>query len=312
MKNMQDSMAYPGEFAAPALPAWKTVVSTLAAIVVAALFLSAGIWKIVDPIDWATRVYQLKVPGSLAQPFTILLGVTETLGGVLLLVPRFRRWGAWLTALMLVAFMAWVGLYYGELTGKDCSCFPWLKRAIGPGFFAGDAVMLGGSLLAGLWAQRSRSWRGAAVVLAVISVFAGVSYGVAVTRESGVRVPERLTVDGKSTEIDPGKYFLYFFDPECSHCLQAAREMAPWDWSRNGVRVLQIPTRVPQFAASFQSMSGFKSPIAQDFDTLKAIFPFGDPPYGVLVEGRRAVATVPIFDGREPAATLKKHGFLSE
>ncbi len=305
-------MAYPGEFAAPDLPAWKTIISTLAAIAVAALFLSAGIWKIVDPVTWATKVYQLKVPAALAQPFTIALAVTETLAGVLLLVPRFRRWGAWLSGLMLIAFMAWVGVFYTELTGKDCSCFPWLKRAIGPGFFIGDAVMLAGAGLAGLWTQRSRNWQGAAIILAAITVFAGVSYGVAVTRDAGATLPEKLTVDGQPAAIDPGKYLLYFFDPECSHCLQAAKEMARYDWSRNEVRILQVPTRVPQFALSFQQMSGLKSPVVSDLETLKALFPFGDPPFAVLIEGRRAVATIPIFDGAEPVATLRKNGFLSE
>ena len=30
-----------------------------------------------------------------------------------------------------------------RLQSKVPDCFPWLKRAVGPGFFVGDAIMLG-------------------------------------------------------------------------------------------------------------------------------------------------------------------------
>ena len=305
-------MAYPGGVAAPELPAWKSILSALSAIVVAALFLSAGIWKILEPLDWATRVYQLKVPAALAQPFTLALAIAETLAGVLLLVPRFRRWGAWLAGLMLAAFMAWVGIFYAELTGKDCSCFPWLKRAIGPGFFVGDAAMLAGAVLAGLWTPRPNSGKGAAIILGAITVFAGVSFGVAVIQDPAVRLPEQLTLDGQPTTLDLGRYFLYFYDPECSHCLHAAKQLAALDLAGNNVRILQIPTRVPEFAASFQQLSGLQSPVVADAEALRTLLPFRDPPFGVLVEGRKAIATISIFDGTEPVATLRQYGFLAK
>ena len=41
---------------------------------------------------------------------------------------------------------------YNTLAGKDCSCFPLVKRSIGPGFFIGDMVMLLMAALAG-WAN---------------------------------------------------------------------------------------------------------------------------------------------------------------
>ncbi len=52
------------------------------------------------------------------------LGIGEMLGAVLILVPRFRRWGAWLLGLLLVVFMLYIGANYGALVGKDCSLFP--------------------------------------------------------------------------------------------------------------------------------------------------------------------------------------------
>src|SRR5204863_406926 len=84
---------------------------------------------------------------------------------------------------------------YNTLKGEDCSCFPWLKRAVGPGFFVGDAVMLGLAVLAGVWSKRSDNLRGATLILGAVTVFALVSYGVAATRSTGLKAPESMTDD---------------------------------------------------------------------------------------------------------------------
>lgn len=299
-------MAYPGGSAVD-LPAWKSAASTVSAWILALLFASAGIWKIVDPINWSARLAQMKVPGDLALPFTIALGIAETFAAALLVVPRFRRWGAWLTGLLLVAFMAYVGWHYEALTGADCSCFPWLKRTIGPGFFYSDALMLAGAGLAGWWAHRSRSVGGALLILASVAVFAGVSYGVAAARQSGAEAPETITVDGQPFRLREGKVLLYFFDPECMHCFQAAQAMSKHEWQ---AKVIAIPTRVPQFAQGFLNDTGLKAPLSSDVDLLKQTFPFSDPPYAVAIENGRQKAAMAIFDERQPAETLRQIGFI--
>ena len=78
----------------------------------------------VVPFLVQTMFEQLLVPVWASMPLVILLGIAETLGGLLVLIPRYRRWGAWLIALMLVAFMGYIGLRYQALVGRDCSCFP--------------------------------------------------------------------------------------------------------------------------------------------------------------------------------------------
>ena len=44
-----------------------------------------------------------------------------------------------------------IAVHYSELRGVDCSCFPWVKRAVGRAFFAGDGAMM---LLAIAYARR--------------------------------------------------------------------------------------------------------------------------------------------------------------
>ena len=96
-------------------------------------------------------------PESLSVLTAVGLGTLEVFTGILLLIPRFRRWGAWLGTLLLAAFMVFIGIHYNELRGAECSCFPWVKRAVGPGFFAGDGAMMLLAIAAGVWARTSRA-----------------------------------------------------------------------------------------------------------------------------------------------------------
>jgi uncharacterized membrane protein YphA (DoxX/SURF4 family) len=306
---MDDSMAQARAVNAPfELPAWKSVLSVSSAVILAALFLIAGTWKITEPYDAATRMVQMKVPGNLGLFTAISFGIAETFSAVLLLVPRFRRWGAWLTGAMLVAFMIYVGYQYETLRGEECSCFPWLKRAIGPGFFVFDGFMLALAVVAGVWSRKSESRRGAFIVLGAVAVFAFASLGVAFSRQSGVKAPDTITVNGQPYSLQTGKQFIYFFDPECGHCFQAAKSMAAYSWG--DTKVVGVYTRMPQFAPAFLTDTGLKAVLTPDHDLLKKTFPFTDAPFGVAIENGRQKASFIHFEGDEPGASLKKLGFV--
>jgi uncharacterized membrane protein YphA (DoxX/SURF4 family) len=309
MKNMEDSMAHPLQGARSMdLPGWKAVLSHTAGALLALLFLTSGVWKLTDPFRWTTMLEQLLVPYWLSMPLTLAVGIAETFAGILILVPRFRRWGSSLVALLLLAFMIYFAINYATLTGKECSCFPWVKRTVGPGFFVGDAAMLLLAFVAGVWAAPSRSIRSAAVVLGAIVVFAGALYGVNAARQSGTAAPATITVDGQPYSLEHGKVFLFFYDPECMHCDRAARTMASYNW--RDTRVVAIPTREQHFAKAFLSDTGLKAGTSLESERLKKVFPFGDPPYGVALENGHERSPLSRFDENEPAATLRKLGFI--
>lgn len=295
------------------MPSWKSVAGHLAAALVALLFLAAGIYKAVDPYRISRMFEELLVPYQFSLALVLGLSVAETFGGALILIPRFRRWGAAITSVLLVIFMIYIGMHYSQLLGKDCSCFPWIKRTVGPWFFVGDGAFLGSALLAGLWAPPSHGkTRTAAVILGVVAVFAGVSFGSAMVHQSGTKAPDSVLVDNKPFSLQHGRIFIFFFDPECGHCDAAARHMSKLHW-KDDVTVIGVPTRVPQFAEEFLHDTKFKAVITSDLAKLKAVFPFGDPPYGVALEGGREIGPVQHFDdedtGTEPAATLKQLGY---
>src|SRR5262249_22045829 len=138
---------------------WKTVGSHVAAFLIAVLFVTTGVWKATDPFRWAQFAEQLLVPSQLSMALTMFLAISETLAGLLILVPRFRKWGALLASALLIVFMIYVGARYSVLAGKDCSCFPWLKRTVSPAFFWEDGAMLAVALLAGWWARPTSHFR---------------------------------------------------------------------------------------------------------------------------------------------------------
>src|SRR5271167_1501301 len=121
---------------------WQKGLNWIAAILMSIVFLVAGLWKVTDPIGAAARLAQAKVPESLSVFTATTLGTVEVFTGILLLIPAFRRWGSWIGTLLMISFIGFIGIHYKELTGAECSCFPWIKRAVGPGFFVGDGIML--------------------------------------------------------------------------------------------------------------------------------------------------------------------------
>jgi uncharacterized membrane protein YphA (DoxX/SURF4 family) len=305
---MNDSMAQRDQTLLPLeAPGWKTTLNWIAAILTSLLFMLAGLWKITDPIGAAARLAQARVPESLSLAAALVLGIAETVAAVLVLVPRFRKWGAWLGAALLVAFMIYIGVNYSALHGAECNCFPWIKRAVGPGFFVGDVIMLLIAVLAGYWARPVESKRSAVVVLCAVTVFALVSYGASAVRQRGVQAPSIITVDGKPFSTQQGRIVVFFFDPECMHCFDVAKRMSKLDWA--GTKVIGVPTAQPQFAQAFLQDTGLKAGISSDLQLLKKTFPFGDPPAGVVLENGREKEALTRFEGDEPVATLRKLGF---
>ncbi len=306
---MDDSITHPqAGLAGLELPGWKTTVSWVCAILMAMVFLTSGLWKITDAPGAAVRMAQARVPQSLSLAAAIGFGIAETFAGVLLLVPRFRRWGAAISVLLLVAFLIFIAVNYNALRGEECSCFPWIKRAVGPGFFIGDTIMLALAVMAGLWAKRAQSLRSAIVILCTVAVFAFVSYGVAAMRQTGTPAPDTVTVNGKPYSLQQGKILIFYFDPECLHCLDAAKRMSQLNWG--DTRVVAIPINVPQFAQEFLNDTKLKAVISTDLAPMRKILPFVSVHAGVaLVNGREKMALTQ-FEDNEPANTLRKIGFI--
>jgi uncharacterized membrane protein YphA (DoxX/SURF4 family) len=306
---MDDTLAAGNEMPLPwQQAAWKSIAASTAAVLIGVLFLVSGMWKLTDPLDWTTKIEQFKVPYSVSLPFTLALAIGETWGGLMILIPRFRRWGAIVLSALLVGFMAYMAIHYVEFKSMDCSCFPLLKRAIGPGFFLGDGAMLALAALAGWWSRPPSGLRAAAVCLGAVAVATGACYVAAQSRVTGVKAPDTIIAEGQPYSLEHGRVFLFFYDPECMHCDAAARKMSKMNWGTT--RVVAIPTRQQQFAADFLRDTKLKAVTSLELAKLKQTFPFTDTPYGVALENGRQKGVVTRYDDSEPGDSLKKLGFV--
>jgi len=209
----------------------KRSVAAICAILLGIVFLVSGGWKVLNPFKTGELLEQAQVPGGYGPLGAVTLGTLEVLAAFLLFHPRFRRWGGWLGSALMIFFMAWVGYYYQKLAGQECSCFPLIKRTVGPGFFVGDAIFLLLGLAAAAWSSRPRSIRTPGIALATLIVFAGASFGIHAKTRSHAQIPTPIVVDGRPQNLADGKVFLFFYDPSCTHCDAAAKFMSKLDWT---------------------------------------------------------------------------------
>lgn len=291
------------------IPMWKTLISHIAALAVAIIFLAAGLFKMFQPYQVQQLFEQLKVPSWGSMPLVIALGILETTAGLLVLIPKYRRIGAWMITGLLLVFMGYIGFKYQVLVGQDCSCFPWLKRAVNPAFFAEDGAMLVAALAAAWLSQRSAGLKLPAIVLAAAVVLSGGSFAYNMAHQSGIQVPETITVDGKPYNLHQGHIFLWFFDPQCSHCEDAAKHMSTYKW-KSDVTVISFPTQQPQWAAGFLHDTKFVAKVSNDTDMMRKLFVFNYPPYGVVLDNGRVKGIVQSYDEPQPEATLRSFGLI--
>ncbi len=94
------------------------------AIALGAVFVYAGVDKIRDPLQFADSIAAFAIlPAVFVNPLALGLPVFEVACGLLLVMPRTRRFGA--LALVLISALFFVALLSALLRGLtlDCGCF---------------------------------------------------------------------------------------------------------------------------------------------------------------------------------------------
>jgi hypothetical protein len=288
----------------------KRKIAAVSAVLLGIVFLVSGGWKVLQPFQTGELLEQAQVPAGLGVLGASSLGTLELLASFLLFTPRFRRWGGLLGSALMIFFMAWVGYYYNRLVGHECSCFPIIKRTVGPGFFISDAVMLLLGVSAFAWSRRPLSLRVPSFAFVALLALAATSFGVNAMSRRNIQMPNPVVVDGKAQDLTRGSVFLFFYDPECSHCDAASKFLSTLNWGNT--KIVAIPTHDPQFAADFLHDTHLKASTSLEANKLKKAFPFVDPPYGVALEDGRVKQTFgqAQFNAPLPQPELRKIGFV--
>ena len=290
---------------------WQRTAGSVCAILLGIIFLVSGGWKVLSPFTTGELLEQAQVPAGLGVLGAAALGTLELFAAFLLFTPRYRRWGGLLGSALMLFFLAWIGYYYHVLVGRECNCFPVIKRTVGPGFFIGDGIMLLLGLIAYAWSPRVARFRIPAIAFLALVVLAGASFGINAATRSGAQAPSPVIVDNKPMNLNTGKVFLFFYDPSCMHCDAAAKFMSTLNWGNT--TIVAIPTINPQWAAPFLHDTHFsQAHTSLELAKLKHAFPFVDPPFGVVLENGREEETFSQaqFTAPSPKAELEKLGFV--
>jgi hypothetical protein len=290
---------------------WQRTAASVGAILLGIIFLVSGGWKVLSPFKTGELLEQAKVPAGLGVLGASALGTLELFAAFLLFTPRYRRWGGLLGSALIIFFIGWIGYYYHVLVGHECSCFPIVKRSIGPGFFISDAIMLLLGIAAFAWSPPVMRFRIPIVAFLALVVLAGASFGINFAARSHSQVPNPVIVDNKPANLTTGKVFLFFYDPSCLHCDAAAKFMSTLNWG--DTRVIAVPTINPQWAASFLHDTHFsQAHTSLQYKELKQAFPFVDPPFGVALEDGREMETFSQaqFNAPLPEPELHKLGLV--
>ena len=305
-------IAQPTVLAEPKPAGWKSTAGWVAALLMALIWLVAGLYKLLDISGFQVKLNQLLVPAALTLPATLALASSEVFAGLLLLRPKWRRLGGLLSVALLLVFMAYVAINYATLRGEDCSCFPWLERAVGPAFFWSDAAMAVLAAAAAIFAPKMGAFKGARNLLIGVLVFATAALAWdKLGPQPGADVPETVIVEGQPYELRAGKIFIYFFNPTCLHCLDVGIALSKYEFQ---TPFLGVPTQDFDLSEGFLKDAGLtgKVRLSPDLDKLKESFPFDDVPYAAAIEDGRVLHRFPMIELEEPAmgAKLKELGIV--
>jgi uncharacterized membrane protein YphA (DoxX/SURF4 family) len=103
---------------------WASPAGTVIRLVAAAVWLVAGLAKVVDLEHFHAQVDQYRLlPGSLEAPFAYALPFAEIVVGVYLAIGLFIRPAAALACVLMVAFLIAQGQAWARGLSLDCGCF---------------------------------------------------------------------------------------------------------------------------------------------------------------------------------------------
>src|SRR4051794_5390168 len=94
-----------------------------ARIVLASVFLTAGVAKLADREGSREAITAFGAPRSLAGPLSVLLPLAELTAAALLIPATTVRWGALVALALLVLFMAGIARSMVRGEAPDCHCF---------------------------------------------------------------------------------------------------------------------------------------------------------------------------------------------
>ncbi len=296
----------------------RNVVTWVLSLALAGIFIVAGVWKLSAPALAGIRLVEVGVPSAWGLPLAVLLGSFEVFSGVLLLWPRYRRWGALLVAVMLGIFMAYMGARYTTLKGTACGCLPGRSKGLGVGFFIEDGLMLAAAVavfvLARPAAERARAWLlkpaiALALILAAAIGWAAVERTVLAGGSSlTINVMDRSRRTAPMQLAPRSATLIYFFNAQCLDCKHASAEIARLRFS---VPLIAVPDAQPETGYEYLDNAGIKNVlVSTDYFNLSSRLHLNRVPALYVVRGGAPQTVIVDFERQRFENTLREFGLL--
>lgn len=133
----------------------RRVVLLAARLVLAAVFVVAGVLKLRDPVAFANDVANYQFMPALAPLLAATLPSLEIVVGVALLIAPWRRAAALCAAVLMAMFTVAAGTAYARGLDVACGCFGSTGGAIGWTTLVRDLALLGAAILVVALERRS-------------------------------------------------------------------------------------------------------------------------------------------------------------
>jgi uncharacterized membrane protein YphA (DoxX/SURF4 family) len=125
-----------------------SVVATIAAVVVGAALVAAGVFKLMDGPAWPKQAADMGV----AAPIARVVPFVEIVIGVLLILPVFRPWPAIAAIVLLVVFTMVILRRLLDGSRPPCACFgSRSNRPLGPIHVLRNVILLALATTAAIW-----------------------------------------------------------------------------------------------------------------------------------------------------------------
>ncbi|MBI3698700.1 MAG: hypothetical protein HY238_28155, partial [Acidobacteria bacterium] len=114
------------------------------------------------------------------------------------------------------------------------------------------------------------------------------------------------TAEGRELSLRQGRVLLFFFNPYCPHCFQAAQVMSRLSFQAT---IIGIPTQAFEESKGFFQSAGMQGvQLSPDVRKLRQAFPFQDVPYAVALENGRVREKLVFFEEPELSGKLRQLG----
>lgn len=304
-----------------------------ARIVLAAVFLTAGVGKLLDLQGSRQAMRDFGVPAAFSQVGGVLLPLFEIAAGVALVFAPTARWGAAVALVLLLGFIAGIANALRHGIAPDCHCFGQIHSApAGRGTLARNGVL---ALLAALVVVKAPgpavdSWvsaRSAAVLVAVglgiaVAVLAFVATqlwlqarklredlgsaqrmaaGAPPGLPIGVPAPDFAlqSTDGPTVTLDDLRshdrpVLLVFASPWCSSCLALFPNLRRWQQTlAERVTIALVSTGSVRENAPLFEEHGLENVLLQESSELIESYRIRGTPTAVLVNVDGTIGSIP-------------------